>query len=195
MLGSIVELEPLGKPQCFHWRECLVERTFVVRVQVVAHHYYFLRIRVYLICEPFHLSCPVNLRPVLQGCCMSKTCKRLRKQKYAACAIADVFTILSHGAIAFAMPFAGFPQQLQRLFVHADNGIPLVIHKKGNRWQSTPVRVGVTDEKVILLSVKSGYNWANCGNAASMVGGFDAEEIRDNFTYKAFNSIYGTIYF
>ena len=67
--------------------------------------------------------------------------------------------------------------------------------KKGNRWQSTPIRVGVTDEKVILLSVKSGYNWANCGNAASMVGGFDAEEIRDNFTYKAFNSLYGTIYF
>ena len=68
-------------------------------------------------------------------------------------------------------------------------------YKKGNRWQSTPIRVGVTDEKVILLSVKSGYNWANCGNAASMVGGFDAEEIRDNFTYKAFNSLYGTIYF
>ena len=68
-------------------------------------------------------------------------------------------------------------------------------YKKGNRWQSTPIRVGVTDEKVILLSVKSGYNWANCGNAASMVGGFDAEEIRDNVTYKAFNSLFGTIYF
>ena len=68
-------------------------------------------------------------------------------------------------------------------------------YKKGNRWQSTPIRVGVTDEKVILLSVKSGYNWVNCGNAASMVGAFDAEEIRGNFTYKAFNSLYGTIYF
>ena len=64
---------------------------------------------------------------MLQGCCMSEACKRLGEQEYAACTIADVFTILYHGAIAFATPFAGFTQQLQRLFVHADNGKVLVI--------------------------------------------------------------------
>lgn len=62
-------------------------------------------------------------------------------------------------------------------------------------WHSVPIRVGVTDEKVILLSIKSGYRWNNVGNVASMVNGFDKEEIRDNFTYKVYCAGVGNVYF
>ena len=68
-------------------------------------------------------------------------------------------------------------------------------YKKGNRWYYTPIRVGVIDEKVRLLSVKVQNTWSNCGNKASEVGAFDSEEIKDNFNYKVYTTIYGTIYF
>ena len=69
-------------------------------------------------------------------------------------------------------------------------------YKKGDDWYYTPIRVGVIgDEEVRVLSVKTQHGWMNCGNAASSVGAFDSEVIRDNFNYKAYTTIYGTIYF
>ena len=68
-------------------------------------------------------------------------------------------------------------------------------YKKGNDWYSLPIRVGVRGEEVRLLSIKTQNGWSNCGDKASIVGGFDSEEIRDNFNYKAYASFYGTIYF
>jgi hypothetical protein len=68
-------------------------------------------------------------------------------------------------------------------------------YKKGNDWYSMPIRVGVIGEEVRLLSIKTQYGWSNCGNKASEVGAWDSEEIRDNFNYKAYTTIYGTIYF
>lgn len=68
-------------------------------------------------------------------------------------------------------------------------------YKKGNDWYSTPIRVGVIGEEIRLLSTKTQYGWSNCGNKASEVGAFDPEVIRDNFNYKVFTTIYGTIYF
>ena len=68
-------------------------------------------------------------------------------------------------------------------------------YKKGNDWYSLPIRVGVIGEEVRLLSVKTQHSWSNCGNKASAVNGFDSEEVRDNFNYKAFSSLCGTIYF
>ncbi len=68
-------------------------------------------------------------------------------------------------------------------------------YKKGNDWFSMPIRVGVIGEEVRLLSTKSQYGWSNCGNKASEVGAWDSEEIRDNFNYKAYSSLYGTVYF
>ena len=68
-------------------------------------------------------------------------------------------------------------------------------YKKGNDWYFLPIRVGIIGEEVTLLSIKTQNVWSNCGSKASAVGGFDSEEIRDNFNYKAFTSIYGTIYF
>lgn len=68
-------------------------------------------------------------------------------------------------------------------------------YKKGRSWYSMPIRVGVIGEVVKLLSVKTKQGWSNCGNKASEVSAWDSEEIRDNFNYKAFSSLYGTVYF
>ena len=68
-------------------------------------------------------------------------------------------------------------------------------YKKGNDWYYMPLRVGVIGEEVRLLSIKTQYGWSNCGSTASEVGAWDSEEIRDNFNYKVFTTIYGTIYF
>ena len=68
-------------------------------------------------------------------------------------------------------------------------------YMKGDDWYSTPIRVGIIGDEVRLLSVKMQNRWNNCGAKASEVGGFDAEEIRDNFNYKAFTTLYGTVYF
>ena len=68
-------------------------------------------------------------------------------------------------------------------------------YKKGEEWYHMPIRVGVIGEEVRLLSIKTQYGWSNCGSQASDVGAWDSEEIRDNFNYKAYTTIYGTIYF
>ena len=68
-------------------------------------------------------------------------------------------------------------------------------YMKGNDWYYTPIRVGVIGDEVRLLSAKTQYGWSNCGSKASDVGAWDSEEIRDNFNYKAYTTIYGTIYF
>lgn len=68
-------------------------------------------------------------------------------------------------------------------------------YKKGNDWYYAPIRVGVIGDEIRLLSIKTQHGWSNCGNTASSVGGLDAEEIRDNFNYKVFSTICGTIYF
>ena len=68
-------------------------------------------------------------------------------------------------------------------------------YKKGNNWYCTPIRVGVIEDEVCILSVKTQHGWMNCGNAASSVGAYDTEEIRDNFNYKAYTYNYGTVYF
>ena len=68
-------------------------------------------------------------------------------------------------------------------------------YKKGNDWYYMPIRVGVIGEEVRLLSIKTQHSWSNCGSTASEVGAWDSEEIRDNFTYKAYSSLCGTVYF
>lgn len=68
-------------------------------------------------------------------------------------------------------------------------------YKKGDDWYYTPIRVGVIGEEVRLLSTETQYGWSNCGNKASEVGAWDSEEIRDNFNYKVYTTLYGTVYF
>ena len=68
-------------------------------------------------------------------------------------------------------------------------------YKKGDDWYYVPIRVGIIGDEVKLLSTKTKNGWMNCGTKASEVGAWDSEEIRENFNYKAFSSLYGTIYF
>ena len=68
-------------------------------------------------------------------------------------------------------------------------------YKKGNDWYYMPIRVGVIGEEVRLLSIKTQHGWSNCGSTANEVGAWDAEEIRDNFTYKAYSTLCGAVYF
>ncbi len=69
-------------------------------------------------------------------------------------------------------------------------------YKVRNRWYSTPIRVGIVENQVRLQSVKSSDRWSYCGNIAKQVDGFDSEEIRDSFNYKAYSqSVGGMIYF
>lgn len=68
-------------------------------------------------------------------------------------------------------------------------------YKKGKDWYYVPIRVGVIGEEVRLLSTKTQYGWSSCGNKASEVSAWDAEEIRDNFNYKAYSTLYGIVYF
>ena len=68
-------------------------------------------------------------------------------------------------------------------------------YNKGDKWYYTPIRVGVIEDEVILLSFKTQNTLSNCGNRVREVGAFDPEVIRDNFNYKVFTTIYGTIYF
>jgi hypothetical protein len=68
-------------------------------------------------------------------------------------------------------------------------------YKKGDDWYYTPIRVGVVGDEVSILSAKTQYGWINCGATANDVGAWDAEEIRDNFNYKVYTTIYGIIYF
>lgn len=67
--------------------------------------------------------------------------------------------------------------------------------KKSGEWYYVPIRIGVIGDEIKLLSTKSGSGWSNCGSMASAVGAYDSEEIRDNFTYKAYTYLYGTVYF
>ncbi len=68
-------------------------------------------------------------------------------------------------------------------------------YKKSDGWYSAPIRVGVIGDEVRLLSIKTQHGWSNCGSVASEVGAFDPEEIRDNFTFKAYSSLYVMVYF
>ena len=67
--------------------------------------------------------------------------------------------------------------------------------KKSGEWYYVTIRIGVIGDEIKLLSTKSGSGWSNCGSMASAVGAYDSEEIRDNFTYKAYTYLYGTVYF
>lgn len=94
-------------------------------------------------------------------------------------------------------PYSGYPsQRIQQPAKQKMQEVTLKgYYKKGNDWYYTPIRVGVIGDEVRLLSAKTQNGWSNCGSKASDVGAWDSEEIRDNFNFKVYTTIYGTIYF
>ena len=63
-------------------------------VEIIAHQNDLLSIGILLIKKPFDAFCPINPCSLLFGFGVSPTCKRLGKQKDAACAIADILIVL-----------------------------------------------------------------------------------------------------
>ena len=92
-------------------------------------------------------------------------------------------------------PVYGNPYQQQQARPKMQEVTLRGYYKKGNDWYYMPIRVGVIGEEVRLLSIKTQHGWSNCGNKASEVGAWDSEEIRDNFNYKAYSTLCGTVYF
>ena len=99
---------------------------------------------------------------------------------------------------AYQSPYSGYPSQRIQQQPAKPKMQEVTLkgyYKKGDDWYYTPIRVGVIGDEVRLLSAKTQYGWSNYGSKASDVGAWDSEEIRDNFNYKAYTTIYGTIYF
>ena len=93
-------------------------------------------------------------------------------------------------------PIYGIPYQQQQQVRPRMQEVTLRgYYKNDGDWYYMPISVGVIGEEVRLLSIKTQYGWSNCGSIVSEVSAFDSEEIKDNFNYKAFTSIYGTVYF
>lgn len=63
------------------------------------------------------------------------------------------------------------------------------------KWQVVPIRVMIQGDEIRLASVKNGSYWVPCNATVTAVNGFDPEVARDNFNYKAFYNMLGTLYF
>jgi hypothetical protein len=68
-------------------------------------------------------------------------------------------------------------------------------YKKGYNWYTVPLRIGFTSDRIIVLKVKNRYDWSSVNKVPSMVGNYDSNEIRDNFTFKCNIMGYGYVYF
>lgn len=68
-------------------------------------------------------------------------------------------------------------------------------YQKSGKWLVTPIKVAISDDSVILTSVKSGQSWVTCNAAISEVNWLDPKIAQDNFTFKASYYMFGTIYF
>ena len=87
-----------------------------------------LSIGILLIKKPFDAFCPINPCSLLFGFGVSPTCKRLGKQKDAACAIADILVVLITDASTLRCnAISRFSKELDWLFIHADHRILFVI--------------------------------------------------------------------
>ena len=108
------------------------------------------------------------------------------------------FTIYeSLASSSYQSPYGDYPsQRIQQPTKPRMQEVTLKgYYKKGNYWYYSPIRVGVIGDEVRLLNAKTQYGWSNCGSKASDVGVWDSEEIRDNFNYKAYTTLYVTVYF
>lgn len=69
-------------------------------------------------------------------------------------------------------------------------------YKKADKgWVCAPIKVAITDDDVKLVGLKLSNQWAGVNAAVSEVSSLDPEIVRDNFNFKAYSSLVGTIYF
>ena len=97
-------------------------------VEVIHYKNNLLGHRILLGQQPLYLLCPILSSPSLLGVGISPSGQRLCKKENACCAVADILVVLILNAVLFgAESFAEVGKKLNRLFIHANNGIVFVI--------------------------------------------------------------------
>ena len=137
-------------------REGGVQGSNAMGVEVIHSKNNLLGHRILLGQQPLYLLCPILSSPSFLGVGRSPSDQRLCKKENACCAVANILVVLILNAVLFgAESFAEVGKKLNRLFIHANNGIVFVIwatvylkhilhrdHKSGIVFrQNIPVRL------------------------------------------------------
>jgi hypothetical protein len=131
VLRRVAESDPFDIGSCSLWFERLIERSLGVRVEVVANEDHRRAIGVACIQHPRDFNRPVGFGPSHPGGRLAEARERLGEHKDARRAIALILVI-----DAPAMPLRGgdrhsrLLEQLDRLFVHAQHGIPRIVGRR-----------------------------------------------------------------
>src|SRR5262245_9536005 len=128
VLGCMAEVDPLDVGSRFLGRERRVERSFGVRVEVVAHQRHLRTSSVTRVQQCGHFDRPVELGPMFTSGCLAKARQRLREHEDARRAIALVLVIDPLRVILRRLDgYVRHLHQLQRLFVHAQHRVLRII--------------------------------------------------------------------
>ena len=97
-------------------------------VEVIHYKNNLLGHRILLGQQPLYFLCLILSSPSLLGIGISPSGQRLCKKENACCAVAYILVVLILNAVLFgAESFAEVGKKLNRLFIHANNGIVFVI--------------------------------------------------------------------
>ena len=128
MLGCVVEFQFPENPPRLLWRERLIKRCRLVRVQIVEHHPHSLCLREGFVNQPSHLSGEVLHSSLLGHCDVPPSSLRLTKHEQVAHASSLIFVIET-------LDFSGsrrdrlssFSNQLLARFIKADCRALLIV--------------------------------------------------------------------
>ena len=87
MFRSVVELQPNEQAFCFLWLERFLQRSRIVRVEVVHHHANAFRVRIELVHQLFHTMRPLHLCPSFGDLDMSPAGKGFKERSTAKLAM------------------------------------------------------------------------------------------------------------
>ena len=68
-------------------------------------------------------------------------------------------------------------------------------YKDSKGWHSAPIKVTVTEDKIVLSAFKYGNYWMNNAGTVSGLDYYDSDEVKENFNYKARTTHLGVVYF
>src|SRR6266496_5864328 len=122
MFGRMMNLQSFHKSPRFRWWKRLVERGELVGVQVIADEDDPLGIRIIDVQQLLDLFGPVDFGSSFSDVYLSPARQGLSEHEVCGCAIALILEIDSlRLALLGRNGLSGFPNQLGRLFIHADH--------------------------------------------------------------------------
>ena len=123
-----MNLQSFDKISGILWWESGIQGCNAMSVEVIHYKNNLLSRRILLGQQPLYLLCPILSSPSFLSVSISPSGQRFRKKENTCCAVADILVILILNAILFgAESFAKVGKKLDRLFIHANNGIVFVI--------------------------------------------------------------------